>query len=155
MVLVLVVTIMVLPVVATVIKEDTTPVSRTLPAAVIALWNSCPLKCHGNQGSLGCMKQVPSQSNARRGFDQLLHLPCKRILRSNSEAIRKFRLELQLLLHFKKFSLVDFFEVVAQVSPRTEGRVADEAHVVSHPPACKSKSTLSSNSNLCCLRWPR
>ena len=58
MVLVLVVTIMVLPVVATVIKEDTTPVSRTLPAAVIALWNSCLLKCHGNQGSLGCMKQV-------------------------------------------------------------------------------------------------
>ena len=46
----------------------------------LPLWISCLLKCHGNQGSMGCMKQVPSQSNARRGFDQLLHLPCERIL---------------------------------------------------------------------------
>ena len=55
------------------------------------------------------------------------------VLCSNSEAIGKFRLELQLFLHLKKLSLVDFLEVVSQIAARTEGRVAHDANVISHP----------------------
>ena len=61
------------------------------------------------------------------------HLPCILVLCSNSEAIGKFRLELQFFLHLEKLSLVDFFEVIAQVATRTEGGVAHYADVIFHP----------------------
>ena len=51
-----------------------------------------------------------------------------------------FCLELQLFLHLKKLSLVDFLEMVAQVAPRTEGRVAYDANVISHPTVIQNQN---------------
>ena len=88
----------------------------------------------------------------------LAHLPCTQVLCSNSEAIGKFRLELQFFLHLKKLSLVDFLEVVSQIATRTEGRVAYNANVISHPTVIQNMKIMCFQTcavYLCCLRCPR